>query len=208
MIGWLNAWEWMPWWKGFGPTAANNWSGALSIPVTVKLCDDEHLKFCPVKELEVLRGNHFQLKNTKIMPNVRALPERASGESLEIIAEFKLKGCEAQELGFNLRSSINGSEKTVILYNVKEKKLHFDRSKSDSSSEGVRTCNLKSIGSKNLKLHIFVDTSCIEIFANEGRIYMSNNIYPHPGSNGIDLFSRGGKVKLLSLDIWKLKSIW
>jgi beta-fructofuranosidase len=208
MIAWLNAWDWMPWWKSFGPTAANNWCGAMSIPRTVELCDDGRLRFRPVEELEVLRGDHFRLENTEIMPGIRVLPEEAGDKCLEIMAKFELKGCEAQELGFSLRCSVNGSEKTVVLYNVKAGELRFDRRRSDSSSEGVRTCKLESAGGKTLKLHIFVDTSCVEIFADKGRTCMTNNIYPQPESKGMDLFSQGGKAKLLSLDIWKLKSIW
>jgi len=208
IIAWLNAWDWMPWWKNFGPTAANNWCGAMSIPRIVELCDDGRLNFRPVKELEVLRGDHFRLENTEIISGVRVLPEKLEGKCLEILAEFELKSCEAQEFGFSLMRSVDGSEETVVSYNVKGRELRFDRNRSGSGSKGVRTCKLESADDKTLKLHIFVDTSCVEIFIDEGHTSMSNNIYPQPESKSMDLFSSGGRVKMLSLDIWKLKSIW
>ena len=39
IIAWLNAWDWMPWFKNFGPTGKNNWCGAMSAPRTVELDD-------------------------------------------------------------------------------------------------------------------------------------------------------------------------
>ncbi|WP_307556008.1 MULTISPECIES: GH32 C-terminal domain-containing protein [unclassified Paenibacillus] len=104
--------------------------------------------------------------------------------------------------------SEDGREETIISYDVNSKVLRFDRSRSDSISEGVRTCTLETTDHGLVALHIFVDTSCIEIYANEGRTVMSNNIYPDPASTGIDVFCRGGKVEMLSLNIWKLESIW
>jgi len=208
IIGWINAWNWMPWWKGFGFPAAKNWCGAMSIPRVIELDDDNHLRFKPVEELNVLRDIHFGLKEIEITPGVRVLPGEVSGKCLEIIAKFEIRGCKAEELGFSLKCSVSESEKAEITYNVKARELSFSRRRSNTGSEGIKTCRLGSADSKTLKLHIFVDTSIVEIFADDGRACLTNNIYPQPELRDIDLFTRGGKVKLISLDLWKLKSIW
>jgi len=208
MIGWINAWNWMPWWKGFGFTAAKNWCGAMSIPRIVELGDDRRLRFQPVEELKILRDVHFRLENTEMIPGARVLPEEVCSNCLEIVAEFELKDCKAKELGFSLRCSLDESEETEISYNLKDRELCFGRRRSDSRSESVKTCKLESTGGKTLKFQIFVDTSFVEIFADAGRVCMTNNVYPKSEIRDIDLFTRGGKVKLISLDLWKLDSIW
>ncbi|PFN98540.1 hypothetical protein COJ85_20880 [Bacillus sp. AFS076308] len=59
-----------------------------------------------------------------------------------------------------------------------------------------------------MKFHVFVDRSTIEVFGNNGEIAMTNLTFPDSQSDGLELFSNGGNVKLLSLDIYRLKSIW
>ena len=61
---------------------------------------------------------------------------------------------------------------------------------------------------KRVKLHIFVDRSSVEVFANDGEKVMTDRIYPPPGSTGIELYSTGGAGKVVSLTIWQLASIW
>ena len=59
-----------------------------------------------------------------------------------------------------------------------------------------------------LKIHIFIDCSVVEVFVNE-RCYLASRIYPERlDSLGLELFTCKGKVKIRSLDIWHLASIW
>ena len=62
IIAWFNAWDWMPWFKNFGPTSQNNWCGAMSIPRTVELDADGRLRFPPVEELKLLRGGNIIMR--------------------------------------------------------------------------------------------------------------------------------------------------
>ncbi|WP_396897364.1 GH32 C-terminal domain-containing protein [Neobacillus bataviensis] len=59
-----------------------------------------------------------------------------------------------------------------------------------------------------IKFHVYLDRSTIEFFGNNGEIPMTNLIFPDSQSHGLELFSNGGNVKLLSLDMYRLKSIW
>ena len=53
-----------------------------------------------------------------------------------------------------------------------------------------------------------VDTSSVTVFAGEGEVVLTDQIFPDPTSNGIDMFNEGGDAMLKSLTIWPLKSIW
>ena len=59
-----------------------------------------------------------------------------------------------------------------------------------------------------VRLHIFVDQSSIEVFANDGEVTMSALMFPGPESLGIELFSENGEATLANLSAWELDSIW
>jgi fructan beta-fructosidase len=49
----------------------------------------------------------------------------------------------------------------------------------------------------------------LDVFANDGVTW--NCAYfkaEQPTQQGIELYAKGGAVKLLSLDLWPLKSVW
>ena len=58
-----------------------------------------------------------------------------------------------------------------------------------------------------LNLHIFVDKSSVEIFADDGRKVFTMQIFPSENQTGIELFSVCKGVKL-DIKAWNLKSIW
>ncbi len=62
--------------------------------------------------------------------------------------------------------------------------------------------------SKKLNLHIFIDNSIVEVFANHRECITGQISSKRSLPFALDLFATGGKVKVNSLDIWELKSIW
>lgn len=208
IIAWLNAWDWMPWFKNFGPTEKNHWCGAMSAPRTVELDTDGRLRFAPVEELQVLRREHYRLVNTIVSPGAEVLPKYAGSDCVEMKVEFQLAGCSAEEIGFVLRAASDGAQRTLLIYNIRTNELRFDRNQSDGWSEGVQSVILERSGEEALKLHIFIDTCVIEVYADNDRTVMTNNIYPVPSSTNMEIFSIGGQVTMNSIDIWKLCSAW
>ena len=59
-----------------------------------------------------------------------------------------------------------------------------------------------------VKLHVFVDRSSVEVFANDGERVLSERTDPPPGSDGIELYTDGGRGKIISLTIWEMDSVW
>ena len=49
--------------------------------------------------------------------------------------------------------------------------------------------------SASITLHVFVDRSSVEVFVNDGERVLSDRIYPPPGSDGIELYAKGGGGK-------------
>src|SRR5208337_2699862 len=186
------------------------WRGAQSIPRTLTLrrtAAGAILIQTPVRELQSLRGQPFQLRNVSLQEANRKIAEAAAkGETYEIEAEFEPQ--KAEEIGFRLRKG--DTAETLIGVIPSTNILFVDRTHSGKVSfsqdfPGRYSTTLQS--TKRIKLHIFVDRSSTEVFANDGERVMTDRIYPPPDSNGIELYSRGSGGKVVSLQVWQLESV-
>ena len=132
----------------------------------------------------------------------------ARGKALEIIAEFEVG--TASEFGLKVRTG--EGEETLIGYNVPAGELFVDRTKSGQVDFSTLFPSRETapLAAKNnrVELHIFVDWSSVEVFADDGRISITDQIFPKPSSDGLALFANGGTARLVSLHIWQLQSIW
>ena len=55
-----------------------------------------------------------------------------------------------------------------------------------------------------LKLHVLVDRSSVEVFANDGRVAMSGVLFPDPENREIQISSSRGSVVVESLDLYEI----
>jgi beta-fructofuranosidase len=58
-----------------------------------------------------------------------------------------------------------------------------------------------------LRLHVFLDRSVIEVFANE-RACLTSRVYPtRADSNGLALVAEGGAARVTTMDVWWMAAI-
>jgi beta-fructofuranosidase len=202
LIGWMDMW-----WNEM-PTQKYDWAGAMTIPRVVNMLPNGKLSFSPVPELQALREEHQGIKQVQLTPENSSDLGDVRGDSLEIIAEFDLDSCDAEEFGFKLRGSASGDQQTLVTYNKHRQELVVDRGKSGVVASGISKCRLEPTSKHTIKLHIFLDRSSVEIFGNEGCVTMTHRIYPDPSSLGVEMIAAGGSVNIISVDVWNLKSIW
>ena len=189
---------------------AAGWAGVMSLPRVLSLSDRGTLAVKPVPELKILRRNRCRLTNLRINPDTFLPLEDVNGDCLEILATFELG--DAQALGIKVRCSPDGNEQTAIFYSLEDKCLALDADLSsvnpDVVSLGVQRGPLELAADEPLMLHIFVDRSIIEVFANH-RQCLTKRIYPaRRDSRGVQLFAEGGSAKLHSIDVWDMAEIW
>ncbi|OQB30556.1 MAG: Levanase precursor [Bacteroidetes bacterium ADurb.Bin174] len=102
--------------------------------------------------------------------------------------------------------------KVVLGYNAATSNVYFDRTQSGNVSFSDRFPKRLNIPMKNktvqLKFHVFVDESTIEIFINDGENVISSLIFPAADATDIELFSNGGTTNLSAFEGWELNSIW
>ncbi len=102
---------------------------------------------------------------------------------------------EASELYFELRASKKCS--TLITYNTREQKVTLDRSESGLLPDNVTDMTRSTILDTPLtQLQIFVDTSSIEIFCNDGERVLTSRIFPDETASGIKTSTESGQVYL------------
>jgi fructan beta-fructosidase len=113
------------------------------------------------------------------------------------------------EIGFRLRKGQN--EETLVGVSAKTQEVFIDRTRSGMVSfspdcPGLHQATLHWTSS--VKLHIFLDRSSIEVFANDGETVLTDRIYPSLGSDALEVYSDSGNSQISSLRTWKLGSIW
>src|SRR5574341_855341 len=186
---------------------ASDWRGAFSVIRELALKRTRQgirLFQRPIPELQNLRGRHLHWQE-QIIQSGRNILAEVHGRSLEILAEFKIQD-DMQLFGFRVR--VGANEQATVGYNPKERRLFVDRTHSGIVDFHDHFASLHSAeldASDNMiRLHIFVDSSSVEVFANDGLISFSECIFPAEGSQGLELFIQGGKVLLCSMDIFHL----
>lgn len=204
LIGWMSNWKYA------NLTPTEGWRSAMTVPrvLTLKRTEEGIRLFQePVRELSALREAPVGFSALTIGPDeVQTVDWQ--GKAFEAEAEFELAG--ASEFGLKLRKS--ASEETVVGYDAALQRLFIDRSASGESSFSpafaVRhDAALKPEGGR-LRLRIFVDWSSVEVFAGGGEVVLSDLIFPEDASQGLELYAAGGEVKLVSLTIYPLSSIY
>jgi len=207
-IGWMNNWQ-----TALLPTS--RWRSAMSIPRVLslrKIGNGYDLIQTPVKELQSLRKPQvavtgpIQLTSSK--RTIFSQQQRLGQYELNV--EISIKDCK--KVGFEIASSENDKQKTVVAYDAAEKALYIDRTQSgnvnfDPKFAGVHKAPIKLKDGK-LTLHLFVDTSSVEVFANGGSIALTDRIFPDPTSTGLKFFSEGGTAAITTIELYPLKTIW
>lgn len=195
-IGWMDMWE------SEMPTKADGWCGALTLPRELTLKNDHKILMNPVEETQLLReSEHHECANQSISGSYLI---KTAEKLLEVVAVFDLTICSAETVGLKIRGI--GQEETIIQYSLVDQKLTLDCSKSGKARDGVRNVRLEA--EEKLTLHLFLDRSSIELFANHGEATMTSRIYPKEGRAGIELFSEKGNVRVEEFTYWTLKDIW
>lgn len=202
MFGWL--------WEGRSQAAqdAAGWAGVMSLPRVLSARPGGQIEFRPAPELAALRGAQQRWENLQIEPAATTALD-AQGDSLEIIAV--LAPGDATSLGIDLRRSPDGAEYTRISYDRAQQRLEIDRrraSSNDDDQHDIHGGALELADGEPLRLHIFVDRSVIEVFAND-RVCAASRVYPsRADSLGVALFAEGGAAEAESIDVWKMGAVW
>jgi beta-fructofuranosidase len=181
-------WGWI---RGFKPD--QGWNGCLTLPRMLSLNSRNELIQKPVPELKKLRSEHFRLSDFTLEGTPHVI-SGVKGDCLEIYADIEL--LDASAVRFDIRCSEDGTHSIPISFNGNEVMV----------ADGRAPFQLAP-GEKTLKLHIFLDRSVVEVFANN-RLCFAQVAYSNPQDLGIALSSSSGAARVRSFHAWKMQPIW
>ncbi|WP_022834807.1 glycoside hydrolase family 32 protein [Salisaeta longa] len=205
-IGWMNNWQ-------YGEQIPTHpWRSAQSIPrrLALRRTDDGfRLVQYPVQELQQLRDIHRHLTDLPVPAGTHSLRDHGiSGRALEIVATIDVG--TAEEVGLKVRRG--GTEETLVGVDVRGEQVFVDRSRSGVTDFSAHFAGRHEgplpITDGRVTLRVFVDWSSVEVFADEGYTVITDRIFPQPQHQGVAVYAEGGDARIVSMDVWTLRSAW
>ncbi len=200
-------WGWIQEGRSLEAQDAAGWSGAMSLPRQLLLNPAGVLEIHPVPELRSLREKHHQAVAHSVPPGT--VEVLAGGAHLEIEAVFARP--RAGMCGLSLRRSPDGEEETLLMYDAGDQILVLDRRRASRDPEAtadIQSGPLMLAEDEPLRLHLFIDASVVEVFAND-RTCLTSRVYPtRSDATRVAMFAEGTDAQLLSFDAWEIASIW
>jgi beta-fructofuranosidase len=199
MFGWA--------WEGRSDEAqrAAGWAGVQALPRTLSLTSDGQLVSRPAEELAALRSEHVRIGQIELASGGDHALE-VQGDCLELLAKFQVgRG----KCGLKLLCGPDGSEETLVGYDRAAGCVFVDRERASLGEDvqrDVQRGELELAEGETLRLHVFVDRSMVEVFAN-GVCCLTSRVYAtRSDSRGVAVF--GDEALLYSLDVWRMRPIW
>ena len=220
---------WMSNWQYCNIVPTKQFRSANALPRELSLYTqggEIYLSAVPVPEIKTLRKEKkeipaFTVANDYHIDSLLADNDGAYELALEITVG------EAEIMGFNLFN--DKGEKVDIYFNLPEKRLVMDRTKSgivDFGKKSVsheievhdrrKTTSINYIDDFALAtwapikkenkytLDVFVDKCSVEIFLNGGKVAMTNLIFPSEPYNRMCFYSKGGSFQVDSFKAYRL----
>ena len=207
-IGWMGNWTY----ARYVPT--DPWKGHQSIPRELELQHGENgyqLIQYPFSGLSKLRLDSVCLTNTQV--NDQYTIEGFNPEWNVYEMKFSIRITEKSQI-FSVDMANNGIGNYMTLgFDAKTSRIFIDRSKmrnnfSNPAYTSTMYAPLKIPEDSILDFHVFVDQSSVEVFANNYKTVLSALAFSKPSATGITFHSEGNTTDLISLEAYKIKSIW
>ena len=216
--------DWIPELRSDERQHASGWSGVMTLPRILSLGEDGALRIAPVPEIEMLRMEPPVRRDVRLGADSELVIDEVRGDCLELKVEMKPEG--AQEFGVKLRCSPDGAEQTAVSFSAASGTLQvkvsqstldtdirytyyrspesFEETREKNRIVGAQQAPFAQGDEETLTLHIFLDRSVLEVFANE-RQCITQRIYPtRPDSLDVRLFSIGGRTIFKAIEAWRM----
>lgn len=180
------------WWRTNTEKDDMTFNQSMSLPLEhklVKTADGIRLTRIPVKEVQNLRsGKSYKLGNKTIKENGANPLKDISIELAEL--HMDLTPGKAKEVKLDVRG-------VAVVYDVANQQLVVDGVKAPAPLQNGK-----------LSLLLYADRTGLEIFANNGMMFMPININIDDSNRALSLSATGGTAKVAGLEVYELKSIW
>jgi beta-fructofuranosidase len=170
------------WVRGF--PAGRGWNGALALPRVLTIAADGQPRQQPIAELQTLRG---RLVNLVAHQPATTIEHTFATDAFEIVGQVRLSEAAEVDLRLNGHPLLHYGAGTITLAGV--------------------TVALPLGGEGRLTLHLFVDRSVVELFANDGQVAMTRLIDAPGADCVVTVASSGEHVVIEQLSAWELQPV-
>lgn len=176
----------------FQPTISNGWIHTMTLPRQLILKGTK-LYQKPVEELAQLRKDHINYPMVQLCNEEKAFRD-VEGQAIELLIDF-IDTKELEAFSLTIR------HEAVLTFDRNNGTFTLSRTRlSDGKTSESRTCRVNDL----FKLQIYLDTSSIEIFINDGEEVFTARIFPEPDDDSLS-FAIEGMAKF-GLSKWELES--
>lgn len=198
-LGWMSNWQYAQ------TVPTQSWRSAMTLPREFSLRETVQgyrLFTTPIKETEALRTTE---------PGTDFISGKEYPFSLgELQLVYDLQKTGSNEFGIELLNSKN--ESLQIGYDKTKNKYYINRTNLANKSfskvfPAIHTAPRSSVSEK-LTMHLYIDHSSIELFADDGSVVMTDIFFPSENFSSIRTFEKNGASLLSAGKIFELRSIW
>ncbi|XP_030753449.1 uncharacterized protein LOC115880373 [Sitophilus oryzae] len=194
LIGWLDMWE------SVFPERQEGWAGMLTLPRELTLSLNGTIEIRPIREVEDYRTEDVVSNNSVTLNDDSIFVLKEQVTSNEIIIELDPVKSNASTYGVRLGDEDQG---VFVYVDTEKQRLFVERSYPQfniSRSDRSVAVDL----SNPIYLDIFVDSSSIEVFVNDGESVLSSRIYPTELQRSLAVFHSEGSVTVNKYSIWNI----
>lgn len=173
------------------------WNGCLTLPRELKKGTEDRLLFKPIEELKKLRTRSKYIENFELNSERYKIIEKIEDMCFEFIIE--LEGNNSGILGVNIVHEENKIIENLLTLDLKTNNLCVGKD---------NTSILPLEKEKGSKLHVFMDRSVMEVFANYNTCITSRQYFKILEPFDIELQIDKGSVKIRKMKLWPLNHIW
>ncbi|MFK0001709.1 glycoside hydrolase family 32 protein [Paenarthrobacter sp. NPDC090522] len=195
LLGWMGNWDYAQ------DVPTTPWRGAMAIPRELTLVRGEERyelrSGIAATALDNLEGGELKSKNLTVSSRLESLGSDFEGRSQLLHLELDLGS--ASEAGILLRHSADGEDGLRISYEKETGTLKVDRSKAGTTNFSEKFSPYHQVrvpadGNK-VRLRILLDTSSVEVFAQDGAAVITDTFFPGWDHTGASVFSIDGDTE-------------
>jgi fructan beta-fructosidase len=204
-VPWMSNWQY----ANTVPTKQFRSANALPRELTMYTAGGEtYLAAAPVKEVETLRGEARQFGTVAVANNDTVTVKDALTDC-QMAFELRAKVVPGQADHIALELCNARGEKTILSFDLKEKRFMMDRTQSGLTKFchdfPVKTFDqLDRCAGPIYDLRIFVDRCSVEAFVDGGRIAMTNLVFPVDVYDTLRLAADGTGAQFEELTVYPL----
>ena len=167
-----------------------------------KTIDGLRLVQQPIVQPKSAQKEAFSVRN-KVIDGTYEVPFK--GEVFDLTLEIQPQ--QAKVVTLNVFQS--QGETTAIRYDVSTQELSLDRTRSGQVDFHPRFSSVERVKvplkEGKLKIRLLADKSILELFAQDGEQALTEWVFPTKHEGGITLTSEGGKAKITTLSVHKVR---